>query len=108
MSREFNYWEECISEALHDAEISATKDQIEIIASWVEGAHENYGMAHGYDCIPNPTEEENKQLRQELKIEREKIDCDVCNGEGRIITQGPYHSSNSQCWKCNGEGRVTP
>ena len=49
-----DYWTECISTALDEAGIVATKEQIEIIVGAVEGGHENYGMAHGYDCIPNP------------------------------------------------------
>jgi uncharacterized Rossmann fold enzyme len=61
------YWEECISEAFDDAGIEASKDQIETVASWIEGAHDNYGMAHGHDCIPNPENEEIKQLKQEIK-----------------------------------------
>lgn len=43
------YWEECVSEALEDAGLSATRKQIEAIAGWVEGAHDNYGMATGSD-----------------------------------------------------------
>lgn len=46
-----NYWEECISEALSDVGIIATQKQIENIASWVEGAHENYAMDTGLDDI---------------------------------------------------------
>ena len=49
-----NYWEECVSEAFQEAGITATSDQIKIVSEYVEGAHENYGMAHGHECIPNP------------------------------------------------------
>lgn len=41
-----NYWEICIQEAFEDAGIDATKEQIDTVTSWIEGAHENYGMAH--------------------------------------------------------------
>ena len=58
-----NYWHECVSEALDVAGITATDDQIAEVASWVRSAHENYGMAHSHDCIPNPLVAENKQLR---------------------------------------------
>lgn len=101
-----NYWEECLAEAFGDAGITATKEQIDTVASWVEGAHENYGMAHGYNCIPNPLQYENDTLRKKLDLERRKENCPICDGRGRIITPGPYHSSNSQCWKCNGEGKI--
>ena len=90
-----NYWEECISEAFDDVGIKATKDQIENVAAWVEGAHENYGMAHGYDVIPNPRE-------------KEKTICPDCKGKGREITYGPYHSGESDCFKCSGKGFLYP
>jgi Cys-tRNA synthase (O-phospho-L-seryl-tRNA:Cys-tRNA synthase) len=60
-----DYWKECVSESFDDAGIVATKEQIDIVASWVDGAHENYGMAFGYDAIPNPmlTEVENLKAK---------------------------------------------
>ena len=42
-----DYWEECIREAFEDSEITASKEQIENVIGWVEGAHENCGMATG-------------------------------------------------------------
>ncbi len=102
-----DYWKECIAEALDDVEIKATEKQIAIIASWIEGAHENYGMAFGHDCIPNPLAQENKELMKELKIERDKIHCEKCNGSGSITTSGSVRSSISRCWECNGEGRYS-
>lgn len=100
-----DYWTECVSEAFEDAGISATKEQIKTVASCVEVAHENYGMVHGYDAIPNPLALENDNLKRELRKEQDKVICEECQGKGRIITAGPYHSSDSRCWKCRGEGR---
>lgn len=101
-----NYWETCIQEAFEDAGIEATKEQIDTVVCWVEGAHENYGMAHGHDAIQNPLKEENEMLRRELKIERKKEICYVCNGTGWIRLQGPVHGSTSQCHECHGDGRL--
>lgn len=100
------YWNECIKEAFEDAGINATDDQINTVVSWVEGAHENYGMAFGHDCISNPLKEENEKLQQQLKIEQEKRICGKCKGSGIEVTYGPYHSSMSSCYKCNGEGYI--
>ena len=47
-----DYWNECVAEALEDAGIAATKEQIDTVAGWVETAHDYYGMAHGHDAIP--------------------------------------------------------
>lgn len=100
------YWQECIADALHDSSISATSEQIANIADWVQGAHENYGMAFYSPPAGEHLSSEIKKLERELKQERSKVHCRECDGRGRITTQGPYHSSNSQCWKCNGEGRI--
>jgi len=62
-----DYWKECISEAFDDAGIVATEDQIETVASWVDGAHENYGMATGSDCIPNPMTSEVEELKARIR-----------------------------------------
>jgi len=102
------YWKECISEAFDDAGILATKDQIGTVASWVEGAHDNHGMAHGYDVIASPYKSESEKLKKELADEKRKRICPECNGRGRIIINGPVHSSDSECSNCRGEGKVSP
>ena len=95
-----DYWHECVAEACEDAGVEVTPAQVVIIASWIEGAHENYGMAHGHDCIPNPLVDENKRLAQELKTEKDKRICPECGGRGWIVTQ------QNTCWKCRGAGRI--
>lgn len=103
-----NYWKECLSEAFEDAGITATEDQLKTVTEWVEGAHENYGMATGQDCIPNPLEEANRELAQKLERERRKIICPDCRGNGMSVSYGPVHSAVSDCWKCRGDGRIDP
>jgi len=66
-----DYWNECIAEAMEDAGIVATQEQIDKVAAWAEGAHENYGMAMGHNCIPNPLEFEIKEIKKEHKKEIE-------------------------------------
>ena len=101
-----SYWRECVEEALSEAKISATAEQISTVSSMVKNAHEMYGEAHGYLSIPNPLKEENEKLAVALKKEKEKWNCKACGGTGRIISYGPSHSGNSHCYKCNGEGKV--
>ena len=103
-----DYWTDCIGEAFEDAKIEATGEQIATVASWAEGAHDNYGMAHGHEYIPNPQRLEADRLRKELEIERSKVVCPECKGSGRIITYGPSHSSDSECYVCHGEGYKVP
>ncbi len=101
-----DYWTECIMEACEDAGLKATSDQVDVIASWVEGAHENYGMAHGHDCITSPAAQENERLKRELRDERNKITCSECRGRGYIVEHGLSHSAEFECSKCRGEGRL--
>lgn len=74
-----DYWIETISEAFEDAGIAATEEQIQTVAGWVEGAHENYGMAHGYDAIPSPASTEIDRLKKahekELEEMQRQVDC---------------------------------
>ncbi len=99
-----DYWVECVTEAFEDAKITATQEQIDIVAGWIEGASENEGLARGWESIPNPLQLENKELKSKLKKERDKQVCDTCNGKGYIVTYGYSHSAESSCSKCNGDG----
>jgi len=100
-----DYWKECIAEAFDDAGIVATQDQIGTVAYWVEGAHENYGMAFGHGCIPNPLVIENDKLKNDIRKEREMVICRECDGTGEDVWCGPVHSATSECSRCRGEGR---
>lgn len=99
------YWRICVEEALDVAGLPATAEQINSIAEAIEVAHEMHSEANGYHHIPNPLEQEKRQLEQELTKERSLVHCRECDGRGRIYTQGPYHGSDSQCWKCRGKGK---
>ena len=100
-----NYWQECIAVAAEECGLTITDEQRDYLAEAVEGAHEYYGMYHGHECIPHPLEAENKGLKEELQLEKEKRTCSECKGTGRDIMFGPYHSFESTCRKCKGQGR---
>ena len=104
-----DYWREVIDEALACAGVVATDEQREQIAGDIEVSHENYGMAMGHDVASSnlraARERELKDAQDALERERNKVHCKVCNGTGREVTHGPYHSSDSECWKCRGQGR---
>lgn len=90
-----DYWKECVEEAFEDAKIEVTKEQIDTVISWVEGAHNNYGMRFGYDCSPNPLEDEIKILKKELEKDTNRFRCPEC-----------IKSNRHDCYKCGGEGWV--
>jgi hypothetical protein len=100
-----DYWAECIEEAFDDAEIEASDEQTQTVIDWVKGAFENYNLATGIDCIPNPLRLENDSLRAELEKERGKAVCPDCGGTGESVTHGPVHSGISECSRCRGEGK---
>ena len=102
-----NYWLECISDACASAGVSASSSQVRQIAENVKISHDNYGMAFPTPS-GNPMESEVKRLRRILAEEKEKVVCTDCGGRGRIISQGPSHSSDSECWRCHGEGKRKP
>lgn len=112
MSARKDYWIECVSDALEDAGVVASADQIELIAHTVEGAHENYGMAFGDDVATSnwlaANEREKTTLKKEIVFEHEKVSCPSCGGAGRLkYNAGPW-GVNTGCSKCQGDGKLHP
>lgn len=101
-----DYWKTCIEEAVSEIGISATEEHIKELVEWVEGAHENYSMAHGHDCIPNPLRTALDQTYKELEKEKTAQFCGECNSTGVITESFGVRSSTSSCWKCNGKGKI--
>jgi hypothetical protein len=102
------YWIDCVSEGLDQAELSATPEQIKEIARWVESGHECYSESHGHHCIPNPETERADKAEKALRTEREKVGCKTCGGSGVEETISNGRLCTSRCWKCNGEGKHLP
>lgn len=103
-----NYWKECVEAALDEAGLPATPAQIESIAKCVAISHDQYGMAFGHDCIPNPLQTENDRLTKALKIEQSMVFCKECKGTGTIYSYGGTYQFVSRCDKCNGTGKHLP
>lgn len=106
----YDYWTECIKEAFDDAEIVATEQQIQTVASWAEGAHENYGLATGRDVADSnligSRDSEIKELRKKLCEEENRVRCEECKGKGYYMSYGGTFQSQHTCHKCNGKGRA--
>ena len=106
-----NYWEECIKEAFEDSGIKATDEQIQNVVSWVDGAHENYGLATGEDIAnANYISDEAAELKS-MKAAQEKRriwesetrPCRSCTTTG--ITRDGWGRDRT-CYNCDGSGRV--
>jgi len=105
-----DYWTDCISEAFDDAGLSATSEQIDIVASWAEGAHEHFGMAMGHDVASSNfrAEQDSKieKLERELQKEQNKRGCTKCRGHGYFIENYGTRSGQTECHHCGGTGKV--
>ena len=107
-----DYWLECVSIALEDAGITATKEQVAEEAGAVQGAHECYGMYTGDDVASAnwhaSNEREKSDLKKAVVFEKEKVNCPACNGAGRLrYNSGPW-GVDQHCGRCRGDGRVHP
>ena len=106
-----DYWKECISIAADECGLVLTEEQLECLADSVEGGHENYGMAFGHDCIPNPVESRVQEELQNLKREiqkREEWECSTKPCRTCTTTGGVKDSwgRDMTCPNCDGKGRV--
>lgn len=102
-----DYWIEAVSSAIDEIGLTATKEQIEVMALNLMISAEQESMAFG--PVPeSPYKSELDALRIELKKEKAATWCGECNGKGWITIPGPYHSSTSKCFKCGGDGKIYP
>lgn len=105
------YWKECITEAFGEIGIEATKEQINEMAEWVEGAHENIGMSTGAHAIPDPVK--SAAERELVKIKRSQAfhddwvatttPCKECFTTG---VRKEHWGIKTTCHHCDGKGRV--
>lgn len=70
---DLDYWEECISIAADECELTISSEQLRYLAESVSGGHENYGMAFysppdsdRYDDIEREWEKKYKELEKTL------------------------------------------
>lgn len=117
MGAHAEYWREAVMEAFEginrfDVIDGLTKEQLDEIGEALATSSEYQSMAFGWDVATSNRSAELRRneddLRKELARERRKIVCSHCKGGGWITTNGPYHSSTSQCFKCHGDGRHDP
>jgi hypothetical protein len=105
------YWKDCITEAFSEIGIKATEEQVNEMAEWVEGAHENIGMATGAHAIPDPAESAAEKELAKIKRSQAFHDdwvatttpCKECFTTG-TITDG--WGRDTTCYQCDGKGRV--
>lgn len=105
------YWIECISEALSESGVNASEDQINNIAEFVEGAHENYALATGNDVADSNFISDDTIKLSELKAsidehkrwEQSTEPCKQCNTSGIILDDW---GRDQKCRTCDGSGRV--
>lgn len=100
-----DYIAESLSESLDQHGVVIPYDTINSIANDLMTSLDCMDMAFPRPSY-NSQNEEITRFKTELEKERSKDACRACVGAGRIITPGPYHSSDSQCHICHGEGKL--
>lgn len=75
-----NYWEEAFIAALEEADVAIpSNDKLKLAVDVISSAHENYGMAYGHDCIPNPENTEIAGLKRQIKVLEAKVQTERDN-----------------------------
>ena len=108
---QFNYWEEAVFCSMDTHGVTATKEQIDLIAADMENSHENYGQAFYSPSNSDHYSPIIRELERKLDREQRKTVCPDCKAYGSITTNagpGVCRSSTSRCWKCNGDGFLFP
>ena len=101
--------EDFLRELFEINKIKVTDVQFNEMAEDIQGYFDMINEMESYQHAgPSPVEEENKQLKKELEKEKNKQVCPNCQGTGRNIINGPYHSAESSCFKCSGSGKIDP
>lgn len=104
------YWVIAVESALDEAGLSATDEQISVLAREMESAHEMHSEATGeYVFSANlraAQEDELAKAKRELRRERDKIPCNACDGGTRLVPgMSGTMIRQTDCWKCGGTGR---
>lgn len=93
-----DYWRECIAEAAEDCGATLSEEQINCIASWAEGAHDNYSQATGLDVA-----DRNWRAQNDKEQEKRGVEAVLSYIEDRVSTvdNGPaqcfdYMSTNQR------------
>ena len=73
MSVSLDYWQECISIAASECELTMTVEQLKYIADAVEGGHENYGMAF----YSPPSSDRIAELNREWETKMKSVEEDA-------------------------------
>ena len=108
-----SYWKIFVEEVLPDefgiiCPADKVNDMAEALYSHARMEGEATGQYVFSDNLRASQERESQKLKDELRIEREKVTCRSCNGTGRITTYGGTFMSRSPCYECQGDGRVHP
>lgn len=100
------YWEETVAQALEEAGVPATKDQIKAIAADMLISADNMGMLDGSE---HRTESNNeldtlkKKLADMEEFDRLAVACEYCKGRGYVTDCWDRKFS---CDMCGGKGRL--
>lgn len=104
---DLEYWEEMVGESFCENGVEYDSEKVKLVAKDMSSAHEHYGMAFYQPPVSeHPVFAELEALKKQLRDEKSKVTCRVCNGAGQTHNPvGTSHVAISDCWKCGGQGR---
>ena len=85
MSAQKDYWEECISIAAEECDLTLTPEQLTYLADAVEGGHDHYGMAF---YSPPPSERLNEiEAGWKRKLQALQAEFDAYRGHAETAVK---------------------
>lgn len=106
------YWTICAEEALEAAGLSASPEQLGVIAEHMETAHGSYAEQHGHveasRSLWSDLTRRAEAAEAKARAEAEKVPCPQCEGKSAPGLGGTIEPARYTCWKCGGTGKVGP
>lgn len=106
------YWTICAEEALESAGLSATTEQVALVAESMEMAHDCYGEQHGHHEADRSlwADLTRRAESAEARARREegKVPCPVCAGKKAPGLGGTTEPARYSCDYCHRSGKVDP
>lgn len=101
-----DYWAEGLDEALKEAGLQATPEQLNAIAQKINDAYSAIDESTGTLSMTDPRNEEIQRLTRQLERERSKDVCGKCKGKGGWRDGIGSHIAHHTCPDCQGSGLV--
>jgi hypothetical protein len=84
MSAQQDYWQECISIAAEECDLTLTPEQLAYLAEAVEGGHEHYGQAFYSPPASDRLDDIEREWKAKLKAQQDEHERYMRNAETAV------------------------